>query len=484
MLLVPCVGAIFSVVTSACDGTTSSTASEDLPDAGTIDSSTADGSVNIVEGGQADAPPGCDTAKDPKDSLPCVVDSFGVFVDGTSGVDTNPGTKEKPYKTIGAAIAGVGAKPRVYICAGSYPENLTVQSATSLYGGFACGSWSYSGANTKVNPSTGVALTLTGVTGSVIEDLEFDGSANPAVQGDSAIAVFASRSTVRFVRAKLSAGDGITGGTGTTVSNWTGTATMGTAAANGGQAVMCTCTDATTSTGGKGGAIGAGGDPGVANPPVGTLNGGGGGNTCINGVAGANGAAASGGSGATKAGTLSAAGWTNASDATKGKSGNPAQGGGGGGGRTGVTGGGGGGCGGCGGGAGGPGGNGGSSFALLSFNSSVTTVGGLFVSGQAGSGGPGGPGQDGESGAPGGPGACDGATGGAGAGGSGGGGGAGGVSAPVGFVGTGPTVSGTTLTPGTKGGPGGGGGAGAGSGNGGNAGNPGADGKAGTQVSL
>ena len=49
-------------------------------------------------------PPGCDPALDPKDGPKCVVDAYGIFVDGASGNDTNPGTKASPVKTIGGAL--------------------------------------------------------------------------------------------------------------------------------------------------------------------------------------------------------------------------------------------------------------------------------------------------------------------------------------------------------------------------------------------
>ncbi len=447
---------------------------------------TGDGNMNIVEGGTIDAPPGCVLTQDPKDSPACVADSVGMFVDGAGGSDSNVGTRAMPFKTIAKAVASAGPLPRVYVCAGNYAENVSLDAThgPSLFGGFDCGSWKYSGTKPVVNPSTKPALSLKGVGGATVEDMRFEGSADQAVSGDSAIAAFVASASVKFARVELVAGAGAMGAPGTMGSNWTGTATAGTPAANGGNSVVCNCLDGTSSTGGKGGAIAAGGDPGTSNPAVGVLNGGGGGNMCTNGGTGANGVANGGGAGATKAGVLSATGWANTSDSAKGKAGNPGQGGGGGGGRTGVAGGGGGGCGGCGGAGGAAAGNGGSSFALLAFSSSVSAVGGLFQSGAAGSGGLGGPAQDGETGGATGPGACDGAMGGYGAGGSGGGGGAGGISAAIGYSGSAPSVSGTTLTPSTKGDPGGAGSPGAGGGTAGNGGNPGTDGKSGTQVAL
>ncbi|HSO40687.1 MAG TPA: DUF1565 domain-containing protein, partial [Labilithrix sp.] len=67
-----------------------------------------------------DVPKDCDAAAEPKDAPKCVVSDFGVFVDATSGSNTNPGTKDSPVKSITAALAKLAGKPRVYVCEGSY----------------------------------------------------------------------------------------------------------------------------------------------------------------------------------------------------------------------------------------------------------------------------------------------------------------------------------------------------------------------------
>jgi hypothetical protein len=81
------------------------------------DGSVADGSLDSSVDAKADAeppPPGCDTPNEPlKNPEKCLVDSFGVFVSPT-GDDGNPGTKAKPFKTLGKAL---GAKrSRVVVC--------------------------------------------------------------------------------------------------------------------------------------------------------------------------------------------------------------------------------------------------------------------------------------------------------------------------------------------------------------------------------
>ena len=83
------------------------------------DGGAPEGSSSGSEAG-IDAPPGCDLTREAKDSPACVDDAVGVFVDGTTGLDTNAGTKLSPVKSIGAALGKLGNKPRVYVCAGTY----------------------------------------------------------------------------------------------------------------------------------------------------------------------------------------------------------------------------------------------------------------------------------------------------------------------------------------------------------------------------
>jgi hypothetical protein len=180
--VIACGGDGSTTTTSSCDGDASTPSEAGVP---------------LNEAGQ---PLSCDSSKDPKDSAGCVDDALGVFVDGSGGDDANPGTKAKPLKTIGKAVASAEAakKSRVFVCEGLYGENLTIKTALGLYGGWKCGSWTYNGTKPMVDPTRGVALTLDGANGAVVEDLEIDGSADPATHGDSAIAVFASQLTRRF----------------------------------------------------------------------------------------------------------------------------------------------------------------------------------------------------------------------------------------------------------------------------------------------
>jgi hypothetical protein len=474
--------------------------SEDAAPA-TVPEETGTGPTDGTDGGDASAPPiigkppaGCDVNAELKDSPVCIDDGLGVFV-SPAGDDATSGTKAKPVKTIGKALelAAVRKLPRLYVCAGTYAENVAITAQVALYGGLSC-AWAPAEARPKIAPPTGIALRVTKVTAAVlVVDADVLGSADAAVAGDSAIAAFVSESTnVTFRRVNLAAGNATAGAKGASSSNYVGAAAPDgvKGAIAGTSETKWKCADNKTSSYCAGGAPATdvgGGENGRASPMVGIANAGASGFfTCAAGKVGAGGLPHAAGGASTSPGMLTAAGWITTSVGTAGEFGDPAQGGGGAGGqKDGQYGGGGGGCGGCGGAGGGPGTNGGSSFALLSFNAAVVITGGALTSGVAGPGGPGGDGQAGQAGGQGGLSSsgvgnlgCMGGVGGAGAGGSGGGGGAGGHSAAVAFLGSEPKATGAMLTPGSPGLGGGGGTAGPSTGAPGATGNFGAVGKA------
>lgn len=394
-------------------------------------------------------PPGCDAEKEPKDAPACVVDGFGVFVDGAAGLDANPGTKAAPFKTVGAAVAAAGGR-RVYVCEGTYGEAVKVTSAVRLYGGFACGGWSYSGARPRIAPSApGVALSVRDVAGEVVVSDVAIAALDARERGASSVALFAVRAAdLRLTRVDLEAGKGGDGrDADAPPSNHFAGSLEGnpSTAATGGETKTCPCTVYGSSTGGGGGAAGSPvatpGSPGIAMPLPAVMGARSsvGGNAytsatgiCTGGFSGSDGAARGAGTGASSRGVLTPDGWSPAGG-TPGETANPGAGGGGGGGGA-ANGSGGGGCGGCGGSGGLSGGGGGASVALLAFETNVSLV---DVNARTAGAGRGGNGSQGQAGAAGGGagsgvgGGCGGGLGGNGAGGSGGGGGAGGVSAAV-----------------------------------------------------
>jgi len=447
----------------------------------------------------------CDPTMDPKDE-PCVLDSaYGVFVASAgsdagagslgSGVAGPDGTAERPYASIGQAMANLGSKMRIYVCNGLYTEQVNVTAPpVSLFGGLSCAAgssgpvWTYVGGSAQVtSPSPGYALSVTGVSsgGVTIEDLSFT-SPSATAPGGSSVAAWIASSTVSLKRVTLSAGTGANGANGSTPSNYTGLAPAGGPqvwidtsgvfrAISGGTGASNQCLRSGSSAGGQGGlGCGAGlGSPGLgaagtAIPEApGTLPGRDGlpmgavvlvdGGTPVtvaandpgaDGLAGDSGVAVP----AQTYGTLSLSGWT-ASAGGDGANGDPGQGGAGATdplyGRCGTPaqslGGGGGGAGGCGGSGGQGGGGGGASIALAIVASTVDLKGCFLITAGAGTGGAGGAGQDGQAGGPGGDASfgsnphAPGAAGGNGAGGAGGAGGTGGIS--VGILSAGSTIT-------------------------------------------
>jgi hypothetical protein len=445
-----------ALLANACgeDCTVSKTCSGAVADSGS-----SGGEGGLDSGADVVQPPaGCDPSADPKDAPACVVDGFGVFVDATGGNDANAGTKASPVKTITAAIGKVGNKPRIYVCEGTYAEHVKLTSAVSLYGGFACGAWTYSGTKAKVQPADGAKPTLDVTSKNItIADFYLLGAEQGA---PNSVAVRVTDSTkIVFMRTRLEGRAGVDGSPGVRVdftafptqSDLNGIDATGVAA--GGERAV-NCPGSQTTKGGKGGASGFDGDPGTP-----SLGGGAGGTVSqcqmsnTGGQPGTSGTTPAAAAGAQKAGALIAGEWT-PEPGTAGTSGTPGQGGGGGAGLGGGFGGGGG-AGGCGGAAGGGGNGGGASVPLISINSDVSLRVSELVAAKGGNGGPGVQGQQGQQlfgfGGNKNGGGCGGGNGAKGGNGGASGGGAGGLSVGILYKGTKPTLDATTITTGAFG---------------------------------
>jgi hypothetical protein len=416
----------------------------------------------------------CDLdAGDPSTESCLVSETYGVFV-ASSGSDEGDGSREHPFATIGFAMAHLSGKTRLFICDGSYREQVTIQSnPVSLYGGLSCADgWVWDGGETDVlSPSDGDALSIADLDNATpieVEDLTFtvpdatsasDGGASPDDSGSnsnagaSSIAVIVANSAVRLTRVALVAGAGADGADGQP-----GTANFGSAdslipsATGMGLTNVCRYMN-DSSTGGSGEdaygvdaglftQLGAGtSNPTIAPALMVAGHDGAPSNGTGPGDPGADGPPRSAASGPAAYGNVSESPLTwNPTAGGDGPAGQPGQGGGGGLALVhkgiAVQVGGAGGAGGCGG-AGGTGGQGGGgSIALLAWNSTVTLSSSTV---QTAAGGHGGRGGDGVAGQGGGAGYVvdstlvwlNGGSGGNGAGGSGGQGGAAGVSAAI-----------------------------------------------------
>jgi hypothetical protein len=438
-------------------------------------SSTGGGGSSTGGGGTGGMPASCV----PSDAKGAVDDACGVFVSSSLGDDKNAGTKEKPFKTMGAALSKVGSG-RVYACAEAFSEEVTIAAKVDIYGGLDCKSWAYvgpAGKTTLTAAADAVPLTVASTAGGTeIVDVAVV-AANAMKDGGSSIAVVVDQAGVTFTRCDLTAGDGVKGKDGDPGDSNGMSAAAGVPGNNGADACngdvlmgnpggtavgnMCEGMNIVSvgGAGGKGsvasgtagdigqtGALGAGG---VGEPSMGAWSCGANGT----GQGGDNGKPGNPGPAGTALGMLSSSGYAG-DPGQSGTPGAPGQGGGGGGGAKGGmicpangagASGGSGGAGGCGGKPGQGGAAGGASIALVSLSASVTLTDCTLHAGKGADGGKGGdPQPGGGGGAPGVGGkkvglsnnACSGGQGGQGGNGGPGGGGRGGHSIAVAYTGT------------------------------------------------
>lgn len=412
----------------------------------------------------------------PSASKDPVADSCGVFVSSSLGADdaaADRGTQAKPFKSIGAALMKADVT-RVYACAESFTEAVTLSAAVELYGGLDCKSWAYVGATKKTTLTAladAVPMTVGNAAGSMsVEDFAV-ASAAAKVSGGSSIAVLANGATVSFARCDLTASDakdgdlGVSGGAQeaqTEAGKVGGDAgTVGVGSVTGGAAGQNNSCSLAGGKGGDGGAIGSG-DGGDGFQGDGNMGGAKGtGQTsmaaCTNGANGDLGIAGPLVSGGQGIGGINASGYQGTDGDTGQDGSNGKSGGGGGGSKAGVTvhgaGGGGGGAGGCAGKHGMGGKGGGSSIALVSIGATVTLSECKLTTGKGGKGGAGGDGQFGQPGGVAGLSGtgnmgvidgCNGGKGGSGGNGGNGGGGLGGHSLGIAVKGSAPALD--TLT--------------------------------------
>lgn len=377
----------------------------------------------------------------------CLDESTSLFVSNPKGNDQDAtGTRDKPFKTLGAALAKIETnKRRIYVCEGTYPEDVTLTAAhasVSIFGGVDC-AWASAPAAKPVFGASANPFRVEGTKALALADVTIQ--AADAATGSS-IAFFVNGGEVTLRRANLVAGKGADGEPATLVAftnfplqvdlngNPAPNGTMG------GPEKTYKCPGDLSTKGGAGGDIGNPGTTGAPGPANGGLV-----SNCSGVVDGKAGANAPDAAGAARSGELRADGWS-AEAGQAGSPGAPGQGGGGGYGNMGA--GGSGGAGGCGG-AGAPGGKGGgASIALASYLSNVTLSESALTAKDAGRGGAGAIAQDGQtifgfggnrSGN-----ACNGGSGGVGGKGGAGGGGAGGTSAGVAYKGTKPVIDSKT----------------------------------------
>ncbi|KYF75437.1 hypothetical protein BE20_10560 [Sorangium cellulosum] len=440
------------------------------------------------------APPAPPPAASPCDGDPGrapALDACGVFV-RAQGDDRNPGTRERPVKTLRRAIVlaaggrrdGEAPTRRVYACGETFEEAVVLPSGVDLWGGRSCadGDWSFGGADqlTTIAPGpAGVPVRVLdgGGARSTMFGVRVVAAEGSASDGKSSIGMILSQGAkVRVVESQVHTADGKDGEPGEDAPRLRakdgeygndGVNACTAEVATGAPPVITECDGGIESIGGQGGDgyVEAGGDgsPGAPSSAESPVSGEGGlgadSERCSAGNPGAAGEDGWHGAGASGLGSLDVTGWVGVRGADGAPGGIGRGGGGGGGSRSrvdmiqcragqprGGAAGGSGGSGGCGGKAGLGGGFGGSSIGIVALGGAEITVeAGTVVTGRGGHGGAGGTGQLGGAGLKGGQGglgygidmwdACPGGHGGNGGNGGNGGGGLGGHSIGVATVG-------------------------------------------------
>ncbi|XXY46929.1 hypothetical protein WME91_43700 [Sorangium sp. So ce269] len=411
-----------------------------------------------------------------------------MFVSATAG-DGGDGTPDAPVKTLAEAIQLAAQNEdetarRVYACAETFEEAVTVTAGVTIFGGLDCeADWQWDGEKkTTLTALPGVVpLTMRAVGETVrLEDVHvLAPSIDPDDAGTSAIAAIADRCRVALVRSTVEAGDAAPGIPGDAAPAQREPGHDGEAGSDACSKDVVTtvaptpndCGTPDTSDDSRGGRGGSGYDVRATDGDHGSpgeedyrnagiysdIS-----ETCSSGGLGRDGDPGEPGAGGRGIGQVSNTGYAGVPGGD-GRAGKTAQGGGGGAGSRGAfacpmtdnggASGGNGGAGGCGG-AGGKGGSpGGSSIALLSLNARLTFRDVLLIAGKGGDGGDGSAGQIGGPGGRGGSGGrrgydsdgnlitgmrdgCTGGTGGHGGNGGRGGGGQGGHSLGIAFQGT------------------------------------------------
>jgi hypothetical protein len=393
-----------------------------------------------------------------------VADSCGVFVSSSLGVDGNEadrGTKKKPFKSITAALSKAKVT-RIYACAESFSEPVTISAAVELYGALDCKkSWAYDEkVKSKLTADADVIPLKLMSTASGVEVHDFVISAADAKSaGMSSIALLDDQAPLLLENVDFVAGSGAAGMAGAAQAKVMTPAgakgkdgtddaacmTMGVIGGGLGGKNSCDGADTDGGAAGNGKAATNGGD-GEGGLPMSAPSNGGLGQTkissCKPGNVGNDGVPGSSGTGARGVGDISGSGYQGVLGSL-GMPGSPGQGGGGGGGArqcdmpglyAGPSGGGGG-AGGCAGLAGALGQSGGSSIGVVALNAKLALKTVTITVKNGGVGGLGGDGQSGgDGGQPGnalGGAACNGGKGGQGGAGGPGGGGAGGHSVGI-----------------------------------------------------
>jgi hypothetical protein len=139
-----------------------------------------------------------------------------VFV-SPGGFDDAPGTREEPVQSVERGIELASERGgQVYVCNGTYRENVVISAPVSVYGGYDCTrGWKRTKDRAVIEPGVSVPLIVRGVSGPVhIERIAFR-AADAVAEGQSAQAAgVVDSKDVTLVRVEFVSGKGANGADG------------------------------------------------------------------------------------------------------------------------------------------------------------------------------------------------------------------------------------------------------------------------------
>lgn len=195
------------------------------PDAGDAGAGGGGGETEVVE--PSDCEPTSKQDEPDGDNVDANCDGIdgdvtgGVFV-STTGFDDAAGTIKKPVQSLAKAVelAADGDRP-VYVCNGTYRENLVIEAPVSIFGGYDCTrGWRRTKDWAVLQAGAGVPLAIQNVDGKVhLERLSFRAPGGLGAGQSSQAAAVVGSSDVTLAQVELKTGRGAAGMSGASGNN-------------------------------------------------------------------------------------------------------------------------------------------------------------------------------------------------------------------------------------------------------------------------
>lgn len=211
-------GALSSLVAPGCSS--SSPAPLLIPDGSTGPSAnpTPPGPVDGVDAAPVDAGPLVGLEPPPPVKVDELTEAFGVFV-ATTGAPDGAGTRAAPLSTMSAGILKAKAdKKRLYVCAGTYPEALTLENGVSVLANLDCSApdWKLGSAHAVLASPTSPALTARNIKlATRVDGLDVIAPAGTEADPSSIALLAVGSAGLTLTEGKLEAQSGFAGKDGT-----------------------------------------------------------------------------------------------------------------------------------------------------------------------------------------------------------------------------------------------------------------------------